>query len=145
MMRVVEAEDGRMWQVSTKMAWTTPATSDDFEHDVAGGYTPVIVMGGLLAFLVVVLVWWTPDVVYVPGWLILLLILLLAVLPIRWVLRRPWDLVAESEEGPEGRRAERWVGVVRGPLAVRAEAKRVCDSIRHSSMPDEGGALQPVD
>lgn len=145
MTRVVMAADGREWEVRTKMAWSSPATSDDFEHDVAGGYTPVVVMAAVLFLLVVVLIAWTPSAVVVPGWLILILVLLLGVLPARWALRRPWDLVAETGEDEDGRPAERWVGVVRGPFAVRSEASRVRRSIEASSLPDHEGALQPMD
>jgi hypothetical protein len=145
MRRVVVAADGREWVVRTRMTWTSPATSDDFEHDVAGGYTPVVVMAGLLVLLVVVLIAWTPAAVVVPSWLILILVLMLAVLPARWALRRPWDLVAETEEDEEGRPPERWVGAVRGPIAVRNEASRVRRSIETTSLPHIDGALQPMD
>lgn len=145
MTRVVVAADGREWVVRSKMAWSSPATSDDFEHDVAGGYTPVVAMAALLFLLVVVLIAWTPQAVVVPGWLVFVLLLLLAALPARWALRRPWDVVAETEEDQDGRPAERWVGVVRGPLAVRSEANRVRRSIETSSLPDFDGALQPMD
>lgn len=145
MTRVVVAADGREWVLRSRMTWRSPATSDDFEHDVAGGYTPIVVMAVVLFLLVIVFIAWTPDAVVVPAWLVLLLILALAVLPARWALRRPWDLVAETEEDPDGRPPERWVGVVRGPLAVRSEARRVRNSIETSSLPDVDGALQPMD
>lgn len=146
MTRVVTAADGREWELESAMTWNSPVTADDFEHDVAGGYTPAVVMGVVLFLLVVVLVAWTPTVVYVPQVPVLVLILLLCAFPIRWALRRPWTLVARTEEDPEtSRPAEHWAGVVRGPFAVRSEASRVARSIEERSLPDIDGALQPVE
>ncbi|MGH3623807.1 MAG: DUF983 domain-containing protein [Sciscionella sp.] len=145
-LRWVEAADGRQWELESRVAWSSPATADDFEHDVAGGNTPMVVLSVLLLLLIVVLIAWTPSSVYVPGWLVAILILLLGAFPLRWALRRPRSLVARTEEDPDtGRPAEHWVGTLRGPFATRNEASRVARSIQERSGPDIDGALQPVE
>jgi hypothetical protein len=145
MTRLVRGADGRMWTVHSRVEWRNPETSDDFEHDVSGGVLPGIMMAGLLAIMVVVLVAWTPDQVVVPGWLIMALIFLFLFFPVRWAIRRPHTLVAESKATADDLPPERWVGQVRGPLAVRQEASRVSRTIEMHSLPDVDGVLQPVD
>src|SRR6266700_4084158 len=53
MTRLVRGADGRMWTLRGQLEWSQPATIDDFEHDVASGYTPGIVMLFMLGVLVV--------------------------------------------------------------------------------------------
>ena len=144
MTRLVRGADGRMWTVHSRIEWRNPEVSDDFEHDVSGGVLPGIMMAGMLVVMTVVLIAWTPDQVVVPAWLILALIFLFAFFPVRWALRRPYMLVAESK-GADEMPPERWMGHVRGPLAVRQEAARVARTIEMYQTPDLDGPLQPVE
>jgi uncharacterized protein (DUF983 family) len=146
MIRQVQAPDGRLWTVRRQMNWLSPAVGEEFEHDVAPGYLPGVVLMMVLALLVVVLVAWTPDSVIVPGWLVLLIVLLLLVLPARWALRRPWTLVAEvPDEEYENNIAERWVGTVDGVLKARSATSKVVAHISLRSEPDIEGPLAPVE
>ncbi|KAA2263688.1 DUF983 domain-containing protein [Solihabitans fulvus] len=145
MTRLVRGADGRMWTVRGRVEWRNPSGADDFEHDVSGGYGPGVVLLGMVVVLAMVLVWWTPSDVIVPSWLVLALILLFLFFPTRWTLRRPWTLVAESPGGIDEHPPERWVGQVRGVLAVRQEAAKVARNIEVYSLPDVEGPLQPVD
>ena len=67
MTKLVRGADGRMWTLRGQLEWSQPATIDDFEHDVASGYTPGVVMLVMLGILVVALVTWRPAGVIVPG------------------------------------------------------------------------------
>lgn len=145
MTRVVRGADGRMWTLRGRMEWTTPMTVDDFEHDVAAGYAPGIVMLAMLLVLVVALIAWTPSPVVVPGWLVFLLILALLFFPVRWLFRRPWMLVANTPGNHEDASAERWVGTVRGMFTIRQAAAKVARDIEVYSMPNIEGPLHPVD
>jgi hypothetical protein len=145
MTRLVKGRDGRMWTLRSQMEWATPATVDDFEHDVASGYAPGIVMLAMLAVLVVALVLWTPVGVIVPAWLIVILVIVLAFFPIRWALRRPWQLVANTRGDAEQQGAERWVGTVRGMFNIRTVTKKVARDIEVYNMPSPETPLFPVD
>lgn len=145
MTRLVRGADGRMWTVHSRVEWRNPETSDDFEHDVSGGVLPGVMMAGLLLIMAVVLIAWTPTQVVIPGWLIMALIFLFLFFPVRWAVRRPHTLVAESKATADDLPPERWTGTVRGPLAVRQEASRVARTIEMHSLPDVDGVLQPVD
>jgi hypothetical protein len=145
MTRLVRGADGRMWTVRGQLEWSQPATIDDFEHDVASGHTPGIVMAFMLGVLVVALVLWRPSGVIVPGWLLLVLALVLIFFPVRWAFRRPWRLVANTPGSQEEQLAERWVGTVRGMFNIRNAAARVQRDIEVYSMPNVEGPLHPVD
>lgn len=142
--RVVRGADGRQWTVRSQLDWRTPATSDEFEHDVAVGNTAGIVLLILVIALGVTLIAWTPDDVVVPLWVILLILLAIFFFPARWALRRPWTLVAETGDDGEGEPVERWVGVVRGVFSQRTQVNRVARSIMIDSVPGLEGPLQPV-
>lgn len=144
MTRLVRGQDGRMWTLRSQLEWSSPATVDDFEHDVASGYTPGIVMLAMLAVLVVALVLWMPTGVVIPNWLILALVVILAFFPVRWALRRPWRLVANTQ-GDEENQAERWVGTVRGMFNIRTVTSKVARDIEVYAMPSSDGPLHPVD
>jgi len=144
MNRVVRGSDGRMWTVRSSLEWSNPIAGEEFEHDVTGGPAPAIVMGGVLAVLVLVLVFWTPSAVVVPDWLLLALLLVALFFPARWLVRRPWSIVAETP-GDDEKPPERWVGVVRGFVAVRQESARVARNIEVYAEPDMNGPLQPVE
>lgn len=145
MTRLVKGRDGRMWTLRSQMEWATPATVDDFEHDVASGYTPGIVMLFMLAALVVALVLWTPVGVIVPSWLIAAMVVIFAFFPIRWALRRPWQLVANTHGDAEQQGAERWVGTVRGMVNIRTVTAKVARDIEVYNMPSPESPLYPVD
>ncbi len=145
MTRLVRGQDGRMWTLRSQLEWTSPATVDDFEHDVASGYTPGIVMLTMLAVLVVALVLWTPAGVVIPGWLIAAIVVVLAFFPLRWALRRPWRLVANTQGDEENLAAERWVGTVRGMFNIRTVTSKVARDIEVYAMPSAEGPLHPVD
>jgi hypothetical protein len=134
-----------MWTLRGQLEWMHPATVDDFEHDVASGYTSGIVMLVMLVGLVAALVLWTPDGVIIPSWLLLVLLIILAFFPFRWAVRRPWRIVANTAGNQEDQVAERWVGTVRGMMTIRSATARVARDIEVYSMPNVEGPLHPVD
>ncbi|PXY34884.1 DUF983 domain-containing protein [Prauserella sp. PE36] len=146
MNRLVRGSDGREWIIRGQMEWRRPATADDFEHDVAASYAPGVVMAAVAVALAVVLVVWMPDDVRVPSWVPLAVVLVALFFPLRWVLRRPWTVVAETEGDVTGERpSERWVGTIRGIFTVRGEINRVAKSIARHDLPDFEGPLHPVE
>lgn len=144
MTRVVRGADGRLWTLRGTMEWTTPATADDFEHDVSAGFVPGVVMLVLVVLLSLVLIFWTPDDVIVPLWLVLAILLIVLFFPVRWALRRPWTVVAETGDDGEGDPVERWVGTIRGVLNVRQQVAKVARNIEQDAIPGIEGPLQPV-
>jgi hypothetical protein len=134
-----------MWTLRGQLEWTQPATIDDFEHDVASGYAPGIVMLFMLAVLIVALVTWRPAGVVVPTWLVLVMVIVMVFFPVRWAFRRPWRLVANTPGSQQEQVAERWVGTVRGMLNIRTVAAKVARDIEVYSMPNSEGPLHPVD
>jgi hypothetical protein len=145
MTRVVRGPDGRMWTLRSRMEWSSPATVDDFEHEFSSGYIPGIVMVALVLTFGVVLLVWTPNDVVVPAWLVLILLVVLLFFPVRWMLRRPWTLVAETgDEDPE-EPAEKWVGTVRGMFQARQQAAKIAKSIESDAVPTFEGPLHPVE
>jgi hypothetical protein len=145
MTRLVRGADGRMWTLRGQLEWSQPATIDDFEHDVASGYTPGIVMLFMLGVLVVALVTWRPAGVVVPSWLVLVMAIVMVFFPLRWAVRRPWRLVANTPGSQQEQVAERWVGTVRGMFNIRTVAAKVARDIEVYSMPNAEGPLHPVD
>jgi hypothetical protein len=147
MTRLVRGADGRMWSVRYHMEWVNPVTADDFEHDVSAARGSGVFMAVLVGTFVAVLVAWkeSQGMVVVPGWLLLALALVLLFFPVRWVLRRPWTVVAETPGDLDDHPPERWVGTVRGVVAVRTTAARIAHEIQEYSSPGLDGALQPVD
>jgi hypothetical protein len=145
MTRLVRGADGRMWTLRGQLEWSQPATIDDFEHDVASGYAPGIVMLFMLAVLIVALVTWRPAGVVVPTWLVLIMVVVMVFFPLRWAFRRPWRLVANTQGSLEEQVAERWVGTVRGIFNIRTVTAKVARDIEVYSMPNSEGPLHPVD
>lgn len=145
MNRLVRGSDGRMWNVRANLEWSNPIATDEWENDVAGGRGPGVLMAVILFVLAMVLVLWRPTEVIVPPWLILALVLVALFFPTRWLLRRPWTVIAETPGDEEERPPERWVGVVRGMMAARQEGARVARNIEVYSEPDMNGPLQPVE
>jgi len=144
MVRTVTGADGRQWTVRSRLEWRSPATSDDFEHDVSVGNAAAIVLLVLVVALGLTLIVWTPDDVVVPLWVVLLVLMAVLFFPTRWALRRPWTIVAETGEGGQADPVERWVGIVRGVFTVRQQMNRVEKSIQIDSVPGIEGPLQPV-
>jgi hypothetical protein len=142
---MVRGADGRTWTLRSRMEWIRPATIDDFEHDVASGYGAGVAMFAALCVLIVALALWTPPGVYVPYWLILALLALVAFFPIRWALRRPWMLIANTPGNHQDLTAERWTGTVRGFVNIRQVTAKVARDIEVYSMPNIDGPLHPVD
>jgi hypothetical protein len=146
MNRLVQGDDGRDWVVRADMEWRQPATTDNFDHDVAGSYGPGIAMLVVIVALVLILIVWTPAGVVVPAWVFLALLVVALFFPLRWVLRRPWTVVAETEGDLAGDRpSERWVGTVRGMFTVRGEVVKIAKTIQRHSLPDFEGPLHPVE
>lgn len=145
MTRVVRGKDGRQWTLYAELEWRTPAGADEFEHDVSAGRAPGIVMLVLVVLLAVVLIVWTPPDVNPPGWLILLIVLVALFFPIRWSLRRPWQVIAATGDNGEGEPTEKWIGVVRGMFSVRSELSAIARSIREEGIPGFEGPLRMVD
>jgi hypothetical protein len=144
MTRVVRGADGRVWTIEGTMEWRTPATADNFEHDVSASRLSAIVLLAVVCLLSLVLVIWTPEDVVVPVWLVLIIVLLLLFFPIRWAWRRPWTVVAATGDNGEGEPTEQWVGSVRGVLTVRQEIADVARNIATHSAPGIEGPLTPV-
>ena len=86
--RTVAGADGRTWSVRRNIEWKTPATGDEFEHDVDGGRGAVLLILSALFLFWVVLIIWKPPLVHVPWYLWLLAVVILAFFPVRWMARR---------------------------------------------------------
>ncbi|HVW42401.1 MAG TPA: DUF983 domain-containing protein [Amycolatopsis sp.] len=146
MNRLVQGSDGREWVVRATMEWRRPVTVEDFEHDVAGSHAPGFAMLAVALVLAVILVAWLPDGVVVPAWVVYGLLLIALFFPLRWVLNRPWTVVAETEgEVLADRPPERWVGIVSGMFKVRREVGDIAKTIHRESLPDFDGPLHPME
>ncbi len=146
--KTVAGADGRTWSVRRNIEWTLPATGDDFEHDVDGGRgAAVLILSALFLFWVVLFVW-SPVEVHVPWFYWLIAAAIVLFFPIRWYLRRPWTVVAETAGAyhPENKTpAERWTGLVRGGSKSREELRIVVRRLRTQGTPGHADSpLQPV-
>lgn len=151
MTRLVRGADGRMWTIRSRVEWADPVREQEFEHDVSGGQVGAIIMVVMLFIMLVAFVVMTPTTVVFPAWLGLAFVLLVLFFPARWLVRRPWTLVAETPGVPGGPDimelpAERWVGSVRGYFNVRSETSRINRHLRRYAVPDRDrdGPLEPV-
>jgi hypothetical protein len=145
MTRVVRGADGRVWTLYGEMEWRTPATADDFEHDVSSGHGPGFVMLFFVVVLTLVLVVWSTSAdINPPLWLILSILLVTLFFPIRWSLRRAFKIIAATGDDGEGEPPERWVGVVRGVFKVRQQMAQIARDIEDESAPAIEGPLKPV-
>ncbi|MEU6132578.1 DUF1656 domain-containing protein [Saccharopolyspora sp. NPDC047091] len=145
MNRVVRGSDGRLWNVRSSLEWSNPIAGDDFEHDVNGGAGPAILMFGVLAVLILTFILWTPEGVYVPIWVILLLVAAVLFFPVRWLMHRPWTIIAETPGDEDEHQPERWVGVQRGFFNTRQETAKIARQIELYAEPDMNGSLQPTE
>lgn len=144
MMRVVQGADNRAWTVQSRISWTRPAMTAQFEHDMAAGYVSGIAMLGVVVVLTLFVVFWTPAGVVVPAWFVLLILLLLLLGSVSWAMQRSWIITAHTAE-PVETEGEHWEGIVRGMLPAREETYRVADCLRRRSIPDDGnGSLARV-
>lgn len=110
--------------------------ADQFEHDMAAGYVSGVAMLGVLAVLILFVVFWTPNGVVVPSWFTLLLLLVLLLIPVVWALHRPWVITAHTSE-PIITDGEHWEGIVRGMAPAREELFRIADDLELKGIPNE--------
>lgn len=142
--KTVNAADNRTWTVSRKFEWTMPATGADFEHDVDGGRGAVFMILSALVLFWVLLVIWMPEQVHVPWFIWLAGVVIALFFPVRWFLRRPWTIVAETEGGYD-LPAEHWTGMIRGVAKAREEMRVVVRNLRTRATPGHADSpLQPV-
>ncbi len=140
----VAGADGRTWSVRRNIEWKTPATGAEFEHDVDGGRGAVLLILSALFLFWVVLILWTPPLVHGPWYLWLIAVVILAFFPIRWILRRPWTLVAETSGGYD-LPAEHWTGMIRGRSRAKEETRVLVRSLRTRATPGHADSpLHPV-
>ncbi len=147
--RDIHGIHGRTWNVSREWMRDMPAGEDEpFEHDVDGGHFGVIGILSILVLLVIGLwLWFFPLDVIWPWWLWIPVLVVIAFFGIRWVLRRPWKVMAwtkghyEPNLGPET-----WVGTVRGVTKSKEEVRLITQAIRKQDSPEYiGGVLKKQD
>lgn len=142
--KTVTGSDGRTWTVKRRWEWSMPATGEDFEHDVDGGRAAAVVILSTLFLFFVALFVWMPSDVHVPWWVLLAGLVIFGFFPVRWMLRRPWTLVAQTPGGYD-LEPEHWVGMVRGVGKAREEVKLVVRMIRTRDTPGYADSpMQPV-
>jgi hypothetical protein len=134
--KTVLGVDGRSWSVRRSIEWSLPATGDEFEHDVDGGRgTAVLVLSVLFLFWVILVVW-SPRLVHIPWYLWALAAVVVLFFPVRWLLRRPWTVVAETAGSlNKDHPAERWTGHVRGTVQSREEIRIITRRLRTQGTP----------
>jgi hypothetical protein len=142
--KTVTGVDGRTWSVRRNIEWSLPATGDDFEHDVDGGRgAAVLILSALFFFWLIVIVW-APADVHIPWFLWVLGTAVVLFFPVRWYLRRPWTVVAETA-GNYDLPAEQWTGLVRGGAKSKEELRIVVRRLRTQGTPGHADSpLQPV-
>lgn len=144
--KTVIGVDGREWSVRRTVEWSLPATGDEFEHDVDGGRgAAVLILSALFLFWVILVVWF-PPMAHIPSYLWVVAVLIVLFFPVRWWLRRPWTVVAETEgDYAVDQPAERWTGLVRGGGKAREEMRIVVRRLRTQGTPAHADSpLQPV-
>ena len=138
--------DGRTWSVRRNILWSPPATGDDFEHDVDGGRgAAFLILSSLFVFWLILIVWGAGSAgPHVPWYLWLAMVVVVGFFPVRWLLRRPWSIVAETA-GSYDLPAERWTGTVRGGSKAKEELRIVTRRLRTQGTPAHADSpLQPV-
>lgn len=142
--KTVVGVDGRTWAVRRNIEWSLPATGDDFEHDVDGGRgAAVLILSALFVFWLILIVW-APAQVHIPWYLWVLMAICVLFFPVRWWLRRPWTVVAETA-GSYDLPAERWTGLIRGGSKAKEELRIVIRRLRTQGTPGHADSpLQPV-
>lgn len=139
--KTVKGTDGRIWEVRRHMMMRMPVSGDDleFEHDVEGGRIGQWVIVLLLTLFTGALLVWqvSGDVgpIRIPWFVKLVFIVVALFFPVRWLLRRPWKLVAQTQGGFDPVRnemlpREAWEGTVRGFAKARDECALVINTIK---------------
>ncbi len=138
--KTVKGTDGRVWEVRRHMMWRVQGTTEDleFEHDVEGGRIGQwVVVLLLLLFFGGLLSWNLGDdlLIQIPSYLKIIFIGIVLFFPVRWLLRRPWKLVAETRGGFDPVRnemmpKEAWEGTVRGFSKARDECGLIINTIK---------------
>ena len=142
--RTVAGADGRTWSVRRNIEWRTPATGDEFEHDVDGGRGAMVLILSALILFWFVLFLWAPSQAHVPWYLVLVGIVVLGFFPFRWMTRRPWTLVAETSGGYD-QPPEHWTGMVRGRGRAKEETRVLVRNLKTRATPGHGDSpLHPV-
>ena len=142
--RTVAGADGRTWSVRRNIEWRSPATGDEFEHDVDGGRGAMVLIASALILFWVVLFLWAPSKVHVPWYMVLAAVSVLLFFPLRWIMRRPWTLVAETSGG-YNLPAEHWTGMVRGRSRAKEETRVLVRNLKTRATPGHGDSpLHPV-
>ncbi len=144
--KTVAGADGRSWELRRNIEWSPPVTGDEFEHDVDSGRGGTwIVFSGLSLFWVALLAWLGSHV-HIPWFLWLVALVVVGFFPVRWYLRRPWTVVAETEGSYQDELpAERWTGLVRGGSRAREEMRVAQRSLRTRATPGHSDSpLQQV-
>jgi hypothetical protein len=142
--KTVTGSDGRTWVVKRRWEWSMPAIGEDFEHDVDGGRAAAVVILSTLFLFFVALFVWMPGDVHVPWWVLLAGLFIFGFFPFRWMMRRPWTLVAQTPGGYD-LDPEHWAGKVRGVGKAREEAKVVIRMSRTRNTPGyPDSPMQPI-
>ena len=80
---------------------------------------------------------------HVPWYLWLVGLIVLLFFPVRWVMRRPWTLVAETPGGYD-LPPEHWSGMVRGRGRAKEETRVLIRNLRTRATPGHADSpLQP--
>ncbi|MBA2323176.1 MAG: hypothetical protein H0V92_03840 [Pseudonocardiales bacterium] len=135
--KVVTGMDGRIWTVRRKMMLRMPPTGEEFEfeHDLEGGRIGMTVILAMLVLFVVALLSWWSSAIPIPGYVKWVFVIGALFFPVRWVLRLPWRLVAETPgtydpDRKEEKDREHWVGTVRGAAKARDECALLINTIK---------------
>jgi hypothetical protein len=139
--KMVRAADNRMWSVRRNIEWRMPATGHEFEHDVDGGRGAAVLILTALGLFWAVLLLWVPTQAHVPWYLRVAALVVVMFFPLRWALRRPWTIVAETSEG-YGQDVEHWSGMVRGRGRAKEEMRVAVRSLETRATP--GHADSPL-
>jgi hypothetical protein len=138
------AVDGRDWTVTSHTDYQQPALGDTFEHDVSSNSGALWIMLPLAAFWSIAIYLWVITHPIVPWFFWLAAVVITGFFPLRWWLRRPRSIVAETL-GNVDLSAERWVGNVRGVSKRREEVRIVVRRLRTQGTPGHADSpLQPV-
>lgn len=148
MVRAVRAADGRNWTVRREINWMKTADEHAFEHDVSVSPMAGVMMTALVVLMVVAVAIWTPDGVWIPGWLIAALVVVVLLVPAQWAWYRPWIVEADTFE-PLGSSGEHWEGTVRGVRASKQEVSRAAQQLQTHARPvldeDQGPLFRTTD
>ena len=63
-----------------------------------------------------------------------------SVLPLQWMLKRPWTIVAKTLESADTT-GEHWVGTVNGMMSARQDTRQVVENLKVRAIPDDGTGI----